>query len=83
MVFDNDINRLNDKTRKIDQIIQEFFAGIYGEPEVALANIGEILEENVFEPYAEPEPPEGCDGLCRLECEAYRPAHPYCLAQMT
>jgi hypothetical protein len=39
------------------------------------------LDEDVFQPYFEPTPPAGCDGLCRIDCEAYDPKNAYCREQ--
>ena len=44
-IFDPDVSRCNAKIYRIDQILNEFFAGAYGDPEVALATIGDIIKE--------------------------------------
>jgi putative FmdB family regulatory protein len=41
------------------------------------------MDEDVFQSYFEPAPPPGCDDLSRLECEAYRPDHPYCQSRVS
>lgn len=37
-----------------------------------------FLDENGEEIFA----PEGCDGLCRLDCEVHDPEHEYCNEQV-
>ena len=39
------------------------------------------LDGDAFQAYFEVVPPPGCDGLCRIDCEAHDPKDAYCREQ--
>jgi hypothetical protein len=39
------------------------------------------VDVDVFQPYFEPRPPAGYDGLCLIDCKAYDPQSAYCREQ--